>query len=327
MTEFGYALSSEEHSPKELVSLAQRAEETGFTFAMISDHIHPWIDRQGNSSFVWSVMGAIAQATDSIRLGTAVTCPIIRTHPAIIAHAAATMAELMPGRFWLGLGSGENLNEHVTGEYWPPSDIRRAMLSEAVEIIRLLWSGESIDFYGDFYNVVDTRLYTLPTELPPILIAAGGTKSAELAGTIGDGLITTAPDASVIRAFTSAGGKGGPKIGQLKVCVDENEQRARETAWLIWPTAALGGELGQELSLPRHFEQAAANVTVDQVADKILCGADARKHVQALQEFIDAGFDHVYIHNIGPDQETFFNFYKSEVFGDHRQIASLTGAA
>ena len=178
MTEIGYALSSEEHRPSDLARNARRAEEAGFSFALISDHFHPWVDRQGHSPFVWSVIGGIAQTTERLRLGTGVTCPTMRIHPAIIAHAAATAADMMPGRFFLGVGTGENLNEHVLGDHWPPADVRREMLEEAVDVIRLLWQGGVQSHYGDYYTVENARLYTLPDELPPIVLAASGTKAA-----------------------------------------------------------------------------------------------------------------------------------------------------
>jgi len=322
MTQLGYALSSEEHTPLELVRLAQTAEETGFSFAMISDHIHPWIDRQGNSSFVWSVLGAIATATESLSVGTGVTCPIIRNHPINIAHASATIAEMMPGRFWLGLGTGEALNEHVTGVYWPPVDVRREMLAESVDIIRALWGGEMVDYRGEYFEVVDTRLYTFPSEAPPIYIAAGGPNSAELAAEYGDGLISTAPDAELVSAFTSNGGKRKVTLGQVTVCWGEDEQEAREIAHELWPTAGLQGELSQELPLPRHYEQASKNVTVETVAEAIICGPDPQRHVEAIRKFVDAGFDRVYVHQVGPDQDGFFEFYRREVLPNFTKVGA-----
>lgn len=312
MTQIGYALSSEEHSPKDLVRWAQRAEEAGFTFAMISDHFHPWIERHPHSPFVWSTLGAIAQATDAIKVGTGVTCPIIRTHPATIAHASATVAEMMPGRFWLGVGSGEALNEHITGEYWPPVDVRRDMLEEAMDVIRLLWSGEMVDHHGAYYDVVDAKIYDAPTEMPPILVAAGGEKSAELAATAGDGIIATSPDKKLLSAYESAGGRG-PRIGQVAVCWARDEAEARRTAHEWWPTAGLRGELTQELPLPRHFDQACENVSEEDVATVIVCGPDIGRHIAMIEEYEKAGFDHVYVHQIGPDQEGFFEVYAREV--------------
>jgi G6PDH family F420-dependent oxidoreductase len=313
MAEIGYALSSEEHAPNDLVQYARRAEETGFSFALISDHFHPWVDRQGHSPFVWSVIGGIAQATQRLRLGTGVTCPTIRIHPAIIAHAAATCAAMMPGRFFLGVGTGENLNEHILGDRWPALDTRQAMLDEAIDVIRLLWQGGSRSFEGQYYTVENARLYTLPDEPPPIYMAASGPESATLAGAIADGLISTAPNAKVVAAFQGAGGKAKPTYGQLTVCWATSEKEARKTAHKWWPTSALGGELAQELPLPAHFEQATKRVTEDEVAESVVCGPDVKKHLAAIREYEEAGFEYIYIHQVGPDQEGFLDFYENEI--------------
>ena len=230
MLRIGFTLSSEEVRPDELVRLAQTAEDAGFDFATISEHFHPWTTAQGNSPFVWSVLGGVASSTTRLRVGTAVTCPLIRIHPAIVAQAAATVAAMMPGRFFLGLGTGENLNEHVTGERWPSASERRELLREAVEVIRELWSGGLVEHRGPRFEVVDAQLFTLPDRPPPIYLAAGGTKAAELAAEVGDGLIGTAPDPEPIRAFEECGGGGKPKIGQLTVCWAESEEEARKTA-------------------------------------------------------------------------------------------------
>ena len=289
------------------------AEERGFAFALISDHFHPWTDRQGQSPFVWTVIGAIAQATERLRLGTGVTCPLIRTHPAVIAHAAATATALMPGRFFLGLGTGENLNEHVLGDRWPEGQVRFEMLTEAIEVIRLLWRGGYQSHHGTYYTVEQARLYTLPEEPPPIMVAAGKPNAARLAATAGDGLIGTTPDEEILSAFEAAGGADKPRIGQLAVCWAEDEATARKTALELWPNAAAPGELGQELALPRHFEQVAELVSEDDVAAKVVCSPDADAHRAAIQEFADAGYDHVYIHQVGPDQEGFLDFYSREI--------------
>jgi G6PDH family F420-dependent oxidoreductase len=313
MFEIGYALSSEEHTPNDLVRNARRAEETGFTFALISDHYHPWIDRQGHSSFVWSVIGAIAQATQRLVLGTGVTCPTMRIHPAIIAQAAATSAALMPGRFFLGVGTGENLNEHILGDRWPTHDMRQEMLEEAVELIRRLWEGDTLTYRGVHYTVENARIYTLPEQLPPILVAASGPRAAETAGRIGDGFITTAPEADLLKQFAAGGGSGKPSYGQLSVCWAQDEATARRIAYEYWPTAAVKGELNQELPTPAHFEQAAKMVREEDVAEAIICGPDPERHIAGVKEFVDAGYDHVYLHQIGPDQEGFFRFYEHEV--------------
>jgi coenzyme F420-dependent glucose-6-phosphate dehydrogenase len=309
----GYALSSEEHSPNDLVRNAQRAEEIGFSFAMISDHFHPWTDSQGQSPFVWSTIGGIAQATSKIRLGTAVTCPTVRIHPAIIAHAAATSAAMMPGRFFLGVGTGENLNEHILGDRWPAAAERRDMLAEAIEVMRMLWEGGFQNYSGVHYQVENARLYTLPDEPVEVMVAASGPLSAELAGSMGDGLISTSADEEVVQAFRDAGGGDQPRIGQYACCWANNEDEAKETAHRIWPNGAIVGELSQELPLPRHFEQAAQLVSPDDVAKSIICGPDPAPHLEKIQEYIDAGFDHVYVHQVGPDQEGFFRFFERDV--------------
>jgi len=310
--ELGYALSSEEHGPRELVQHARAAEETGFTFALISDHFHPWVDAQGQSPFVWSVIGGIAEATENLRLGTGVTCPTIRIHPAIIAHAAATSAAMMPGRFFLGLGAGENLNEHVVGEGWPAPDERLAMLAEAIEVIRLLWQGGYQTHRGEYFEVEQARLYTLPDEPPPIAVAAAKPRAAELAGSDGDAFIGVAPDEELIEKYEQAGGDG-PRYGQVTVCWAEDETEARRTAREVWPNAGLGGDLSYELPLPLHFEQATENVGEDEVAESVICGPDPEPHLEAIREYEQAGYDHVYVHQVGPDQQGFFDFYRREI--------------
>jgi coenzyme F420-dependent glucose-6-phosphate dehydrogenase len=313
MFALGYALSSEEHAPNDLVRYARLAEEAGFTFALISDHYHPWIDRQGQSPFVWSVIGGIAQVTQRLMLGTGVTCPTMRIHPGIIAQAAATSAVMMPGRFFLGVGTGENLNEHILGDRWPAHDLRQAMLEEAIEIIRMLWRGETLTYRGSYYTVENARIYTLPERPPPLLMAASGPRAAEGAGRIADGLIATTPEADLLKRFEASGGSGKPSYGQLTVCWAQDEASARRIAREYWPTAASKGELTQELPTPAHFEQAAKMVREDDVAQVIICGPDPERHIAGVKEFIDAGFDHVYVHQIGPDQEGFFRFYAQEV--------------
>ena len=313
MAEFGYALSSEEHGPRELVDLARRAEETGFEFAMISDHFHPWTDSQGQSPFVWSVIGGIAGATERLRLGTGVTCPTIRIHPAIVAHAAATAALMMQGRFFLGLGAGENLNEHVVGEGWPAPDERLGMLEEAIEIIRLLWEGGYQTHRGEFYDVEQARLYSLPEEPPPIAVAAAKPNAAELAGRAADAFVNVAPDDETMKAFEESGGRGKPKYGQITMCWAENEEQGRKTAREIWPNAALGGDLSYELPLPLHFEQATEDVTEEEIGEAIPCGPDVERYVEDVRTYEQAGYTHIYFHQIGHDQDGFFRFFEQEL--------------
>ncbi|HVD26019.1 MAG TPA: TIGR03557 family F420-dependent LLM class oxidoreductase [Gaiellaceae bacterium] len=313
MTEFGYALSSEEHGPKQLVGFARQAEETGLEFAMISDHFHPWTDAQGQSPFVWSVIGGIARETSRLRLGTAVTCPTIRTHPAIVAHAAATSGVLTDGRFFLGVGAGENLNEHVVGEGWPAPDERLAMLEEAIEVMRLLWQGGQQTHRGEHYDVEQARVYTLPEEPVPIAVAAAKPRAAELAGRSGDALINTAPDAEVISTFESAGGQGKPKYGQITMCWAASEQEGAKTACEVWPNAALSGDLTYELPLPEHFEQATQDVTPEDLAEAIPCGPDPDRYLEDIRTYEQAGYTHIYFHQVGRDQNGFFRFWRDEL--------------
>jgi G6PDH family F420-dependent oxidoreductase len=309
----GYTLSSEEHGPRELVDNAVAAEEAGFDFLMISDHYHPWTDRQGHSPFVWSVLGALARATERVAIGTGVTCPIGRIHPVILAQAAATAAILLEGRFRFGVGTGEVLNEHVTGDRWPPIDERLDRLEEAIELMRELWEGGTTTHRGRYFTVQQARVYDLPERPPPVLVAAKGDRATELAGRVGDGLIAVAPDPETVQAFDRAGGSGKPRHGQVHVCWAEDEAKARRTAYEWWPNAALGGELGVELPLPRHFEQAAETVREDDVARTVVCGPDPDRHVEAIRQYADAGFDHVGVHQIGPDQRGFQRFYEDRV--------------
>jgi len=313
MVEIGYTLSSEEWGPADLVRWARRAEEVGFGFALVSDHYHPWIDAQGHSPFVWTVIGGVAQATERLRLGTGVTCPTIRLHPAIVAQAAATSAAMMPGRFFLGLGSGESLNEHITGLRWPAADERQDMLEEAIGVIRQLWEGGEQTHRGRYFRVEHARVYTLPDEPPPIYVAAAGPKAARLAASAGDGLIGVSPDEEVVRTFEEAGGDGKPKFGQVHVCWAPTAGEARKTAARIWPNTAITGELGQELPLPRHFEQAAEMLDAGEVDEQLPTGPEVEPYLEAIGRYADAGFTHVYLHQIGPDQEGFFRFWEEEL--------------
>jgi G6PDH family F420-dependent oxidoreductase len=311
MTEFGYFLSSEEHGPDALVRQAQQAEQAGFRSVWISDHYHPWNDRQGNSPFVWAVIGGIA-ATTRLRVTTAVTCPTVRIHPAVVAQAAATAAAMLPGRFLLGVGSGENLNEHVLGDRWPRVEARLEMLEEAVEVMRKLWEGKLTSHDGRHYQVENARIYTLPDTPPPVLVSALGSKSVSLAARIGDGLISTQPDKESLEQYAAEGGKG-PRQGGLKVCWARDEQAARKTAHELWPNMLLPGQLSQELALPSHFEQATQLVTEDALAEMVACGPDPERHLASIRQYVDAGFDEVYVSQIGDDQAGFFDFWRREL--------------
>jgi G6PDH family F420-dependent oxidoreductase len=311
--ELGYAMSSEEHAPADLVGHARLAEEAGFRFGLISDHIHPWIDRQGHSPFVWGVLGGIAQATSEFRIGTGVTCPMIRIHPAIVAHAAATAACLMPGRFFLGVGTGENLNEHVLGAKWPAPDERLELLEEAVEVMRLLWQGDYRTHRGKHYTVENLRIFDLPDEPVEVAVAAMQPNAAELAGRIGDALVNVAPKEEIIEKFEEAGGKGKPKYGQLTVCWASSKEEAKKTAFEVWPNALVEGSASQELPLPKDFEQLVEDRSPDDLDGTLTLGPDPDEYLEELKEYEQAGYTHAYIHQIGPDQEGFLKFAKSEL--------------
>ncbi|MCA1842325.1 MAG: TIGR03557 family F420-dependent LLM class oxidoreductase [Actinobacteria bacterium] len=311
--EIGFWLSSEEHSPGDLVRMAVRAEDVGFPSAMISDHFHPWVPAQGQSPFVWAVLGGVAERTERLRVGTGVTASIQRTHPAIVAQAAATVTAMMPGRFFLGLGSGERLNEHIVGDRWPPVEQRREMLEEAVEVIRTLFTGEEVTHRGRYFTVEDARLYTLPAEPPPIMLAASGPRAAQLAGRVADGFVGTSPSAENVKAFAAAGGAGKPRYGQVHLCWAESEHEARKTAREWWPNAGFSGALSTELARPAEFESVAELVTEEQVAAAVPCGPDPEPVVAAVTEYVSAGYDHVYLHQVGPDQEGFFRFWEREL--------------
>jgi G6PDH family F420-dependent oxidoreductase len=312
MTTFGYFLSCEEHGPRELVRQAKAAERAGFEALWISDHFHPWLDEQGQSPFVWSVIGALAEAT-SLPITTAVTCPLVRMHPVIVAQATATSAALTGGRFRLGVGTGEALNEHVIESRWPPAAQRLEMLEEAVGLMRELFTGKLVSHRGRHYQVDTARLYTLPDEPAPIYMSGFGDKSIELAGRIADGYISTGPSAESVEKFRKAGGAGKPTLGGLKACYAADEASARRTVHRLWPTQGIQGEASQILPLPRHFEQLAQSVTEEEAVGGTPCGPDPETHARALRAYVDAGFEEVYVSQIGTEQDAFFDFYQREV--------------
>jgi G6PDH family F420-dependent oxidoreductase len=309
---FGYFLSTEEYTPKELLEQARLAQETGFEALWISDHYHPWNDEQGQSPFVWSIIGALTTVC-RLPVTTAVTCPTVRTHPAVVAQAAATSAVLHEGRFVLGVGSGEALNEHILGTAWPTADVRLEMLEEAVEVMRALWGGEFVSHRGQHYTVDTARIYTLPEEPPKVYVSGFGPKAVDLAARIGDGYITTMPDAQMLQRFRDNGGGDKPAQGGVKVCYAEDEDTGVDIAHRLWANAGVPGELAQVLPSPRHFEQAATLVTKEMTRDAIVCGPDPQRHVAALREYVDAGYDEVYVANMGPHYEGFMRLYRDQV--------------
>lgn len=308
---FGYFLSCEEYTPQQLVEQAVAAEEAGFEALWISDHFHPWNDEQGESAFVWSVIGALSQAC-SLPVTTAVTCPTVRVHPAVVAQAAATASVMLGGRFTLGVGTGEALNEHILGGPWPSLDVRLEMLEEAVDLMRELWTGATVTRQGKHYSVDTARLYTLPEQPVPVYVSAFGPKALETAKAIGDGFISTAPDADSITEFKEATG-GKPTQGGVKVAWAATEDEGVDHAHRLWANAGLPGELAQVLPSPKHFEQASQLVTRESTAESIVAGPDIARHVEQLQQYVDAGYDEVYVANMGPHYLDMIRAYGAEV--------------
>ncbi len=309
----GYFLSCEEFGPRDLVHQARLAEEAGFSDLWISDHYHPWNDVQGQSPFVWGVIGALSEATPRMTVTTSVTCPTLRVHPAVIAQAAATAGAQLEGRFIFGVGTGEALNEHILGDPWPEADVRLEMLEESVALIRELWTGRQVSHDGVHYHVENARIYTLPETLPPIYVSGFGPKAIDVAARIGDGFCFVAPEAEMVQRFRDAGGGDKPVQGGTKVCWGEDEATCRQTAHRTWANEGLPGELAQILPTPAHFEQASTLVTEEMVAGSVACGPDLDKHVAQLQAYADAGFDEVYVQQIGTGHEGFFEAYRRDV--------------
>jgi G6PDH family F420-dependent oxidoreductase len=288
------------------------AEQAGFQSLWISDHFHPWNGEQGQSPFVWSVIGAVAQVCD-LPITTAVTCPTVRIHPAIVAHAAATSAVMTKGKFILGVGSGEALNEHVTGERWPDATVRLDMLEEAVDVMRSLWKGGFVDHHGEYYTVENARIYTLPDKPVEIYISGFGPKAIETAGRLGDGFVSTMPDGDAVQQFRSAG--GGKKVCQagFKGAFAASEEEGARIAFEKWPNAGVPGELSQVLPTPKHFEQASQLVTQDMVKESFVCGNDPAAHLEMIDKYRQAGFDEVYVANTGPHWQGLFDLYAKEI--------------
>jgi G6PDH family F420-dependent oxidoreductase len=306
----GYFLSCEEYTPAQLIEQAKLAQDAGFQSLWISDHYHPWNDAQGQSPFVWSIIGALSQVV-TIPVTTAVTCPIMRIHPAVIAQAAATSAVLHDGRFVLGVGTGEALNEHVTGDRWPFADERLEMLEEAVGVLRELWTGDYVTHHGRHYTVDQARVYTLPAEPPKVYISAFGPKAMDVAARIGDGYITTAPDADMVAEFRKQAGDK-PVQGSFKGAWAPTEDEGVEIAHRLWANSGLPGELSQVLPSPKHFEQASELVTTEMTRSSAPCGPDPDKHAEQLKKYEDAGFDEVYVANMGPHYAEFIDLYRRE---------------
>jgi G6PDH family F420-dependent oxidoreductase len=310
MTRYGYFLSSEEYEPASLIQQAKLAEQAGFDALWISDHYHPWLDEQGQSSFVWGVIGALSQVT-SLPIATAVTCPTTRIHPAVIAQAAATAGVLTGGKFSLGLGTGEALNEHVTGAKWPGAAERREMLEEAVGIIAELFTGQQVTHHGTYYQVETARLYTRPEAAPPVFVSGFGEQSARLAARIADGYICMGPAADLVKVYRDSGGGDLPVLGGMKGCWAPDAAEARATMRRLWPNDFIPGESAQLLPLPRHFRQLAPLVTDEMVSAP--GGPDPEPYVRAVKAYEDAGFDEVYLGQVGGRLEDAFEFFATQV--------------
>ncbi|MBX6356818.1 MAG: TIGR03557 family F420-dependent LLM class oxidoreductase [Micromonosporaceae bacterium] len=319
MANIGYSLLCEQSPPQRLVAQAARAEAADFDFATISDHYNPWLHSQGHSPYAWSVLGAVAQVTERIELMSYVTCPIRRYHPAVVAQKAATVGLLCGDRFTLGLGAGENLNEHVVGE-WPHVEVRHDMLAEALEIIRSLLAGERLSFHGDYFTVPEARLWDLPGDGVPMAVAISGPESAELAARYGDGMIGTVPDGRLVRGYQDAGGDGR-RIGQVAICYGPDEAQCRRTAYELHRWGGFGWHVLAELPEPSAFEQATEAVTEGEVAQRISCGPDVERHVEAVRQFVAAGFTDVAILQIGDDsQDAFLDWASKELLPELRKL-------
>jgi G6PDH family F420-dependent oxidoreductase len=304
----------EQAGPKQLVRDVTLAEEAGFDFSVISDHYFPWLDSQGHSPYAWSVLGAAAEATDHIPLMTYVTCPIRRYHPAVVAQKAATMQLLSDGRFTLGLGAGENLNEHIVGGQWPIAGLRHEMLKEAVEIIRALWEGVTVTYRGKHFDVESAKIWDLPETAPPIGIAVSGPASCRLAGHQGDAMIAVEPRADLGQVFDDAGGFGKPRIGQIALSYDPDQQIAVHRAMDQFRWFTGGWRVNAELPVPESFNQAARTVREHDVQAQMPCGPDVQRHVTGIGEFAAAGFTHVALVQVGGDtQEQFITWAATEL--------------
>ncbi|MCL7457591.1 TIGR03557 family F420-dependent LLM class oxidoreductase [Micromonospora echinofusca] len=308
----GYKLAAEGYGPQEIIRQAVRAEQVGFDFVEMSDHFHPWLDTQGHSSFTWSVLGAVAAKTERIGLATGVTCPTVRYHPAIIAQAAATMALVSEGRFTLGVGAGERLNEHVVGQGFPSVRGRHERLREALEIIRLLWQGGYRSYEGKHLQLEDARVFDLPETPPVIAVAASGRSSATMAAELGDGLFVTEPEASIVEHYRQAGGDG-PRYAEVPMAWATDDQQAvravlETSRWMV-----TGWKVMSELPNPVNFDAASAYVEERHVRELFSVGPAPEAHVAHVRAYVEAGYDHIVLQNAGPDPDGFLDFFAGDL--------------
>jgi G6PDH family F420-dependent oxidoreductase len=312
---YGYTLMTEQSGPREIVRYAAAAEQAGFDFEVMSDHYSPWLGSQGHAGYAWSMLGAVTQVTDRVELMTFVTCPTMRYHPAVVAQKAATVQLLSEGRFMLGLGSGENLNEHVVGRGWPSVNVRHEMFDEALDVITALFDGGYVDYAGSHFRVDSAKLWDLPETRVPLGVAVSGKQSVEKFATRADHLIAVEPDADLVSGWDRAGGGSqSRKIGQLPVCWDTDRERAVERAHDQFRWFGGGWKVNAELPGPSGFAGATQFVKPEDVADAIPCGPDVGSIVEAVGEFTSAGFTDVAVIQIGDEnQEEFLTFAESEL--------------
>ena len=318
--QIGYKLAAEAFGPAELIRQAVRAEQVGFDFVEISDHYHPWLDAQGHSPFAWTVLGAIAAKTDRLGLATGVTCPTVRYHPAIIAQAAATLALVSDGRFTLGVGAGERLNEHVVGQGFPSVGGRHERLREALEIIRLLWSGGYQSYEGKHLQLEDARVFDLPDTLPVIAVAAGGGEAARIAAELGDGLFATEPRRDIVERYQGLGGTG-PKYAEALLAWAGDDKQAIQAVLEKTRWALAGWKVMSELPNPVNFDAASQFVDEDDIRSQWPVGPDPEPHLKAVKAYVDAGFDRIVLMNAGPDPDGFFEFFQSDFQAKVRALA------
>lgn len=317
----GYTMLCEQTPPRQLVTDLIRAEEIGFDFSVISDHFSPWLESQGHSAYAWSVLGAAAQATSRIGLMTFVTCPTMRYHPAIVAQKAATMGLLSDGRFTLGLGAGENLNEHVIGRGWPSANVRHVMLTEAAQIIGKLFDGGFVNYKGEYITADAAKLYDLPELRVPVAIAASGHRSARIAARHSDGLIAVAPDAGVVQAFDAAGGSGKPRFGQVAVCYGQNAAEAAEYASQQWAWSSAGWKVMAELPSTSSFAAYSEFVGPSEITSTVPCGPDVQPYLDAVRAYENTDFTHVALVQVGAERQgDFLSFAEKELLPELRRI-------
>ncbi|MGI8577417.1 MAG: TIGR03557 family F420-dependent LLM class oxidoreductase [Nocardioidaceae bacterium] len=321
-TRFGYTLMTEQSGPRELVGYAARAERAGFDFEVTSDHYFPWLDEQGHAGYAWSMLGAVTQVTERVELMTYVTCPLMRYHPAVVAQKAATIGLLSDNRFVLGLGAGENLNEHVIGRGWPPVNVRHEMFGEALTIITDLLAGHYVNFAGQHFRVDSARLWDLPEQRLPIAVAVSGSQGVDAFAPRADAMIAVEPDADLVRSWDAAASTPCRKIGQIPVCWDPDKDAAVERSHAQFRWFGSGWKVNAELPGTAGFAAASQFVRPEDVAEAIACGPDVQPMVDSVRAFWDAGFTDIALVQVGDERKReFLDFAESELLPALREAA------